>query len=53
MDGPLHLKQILPPIIWIFTEGEGDPGYLLKYFLLYLFETQYLAEDLCFSERNV
>ena len=24
MDGPLHLKQILPPIIWIFTEG--DPG---------------------------
>ena len=21
---PLHLKQSLPPIIWIFTEGEGD-----------------------------
>jgi len=21
---PLHLKQIFPPIIWIFTEGEGD-----------------------------
>ena len=21
---PLHLKQILLPIIWIFTEGEGD-----------------------------
>ena len=21
---PLHLKQILSPIIWIFTEGEGD-----------------------------
>ena len=21
---PLHLKQTLPPIIWIFTEGEGD-----------------------------
>ena len=20
----LHLKQIFPPIIWIFTEGEGD-----------------------------
>ena len=21
---PLHLKQTLPPIIWIFTKGEGD-----------------------------
>ena len=21
---PLHLKQIFPPIIWIFTEGGGD-----------------------------
>ena len=21
---PLHLKQTLPPIIWIFTEGEGN-----------------------------
>ena len=21
---PLHLKQTSPPIIWIFTEGEGD-----------------------------
>ena len=21
---PLHLKQTLPPIIWIFNEGEGD-----------------------------
>ena len=21
---PLHLKQAFPPIIWIFTEGEGD-----------------------------
>ena len=21
---PLHLKQILPPIIWIFTKGKGD-----------------------------
>ena len=21
---PLHLKQIFPPIIWIFNEGEGD-----------------------------
>ena len=21
---PLHLKQIFQPIIWIFTEGEGD-----------------------------
>ena len=21
---PLHLKQTFPPIIWIFTEGEGD-----------------------------
>ena len=21
---PLHLKQIFPPMIWIFTEGEGD-----------------------------
>jgi hypothetical protein len=21
---PLHLKQIFSPIIWIFTEGEGD-----------------------------
>ena len=21
---PLRLKQIFPPIIWIFTEGEGD-----------------------------
>ena len=21
---PLHLKQIFPPIIWIFTEGEDD-----------------------------
>ena len=21
---PLHLMQIFPPIIWIFTEGEGD-----------------------------
>ena len=20
---PLHLKQTLPPMIWIFTEGEG------------------------------
>ena len=20
---PLHLKQTFPPIIWIFTEGEG------------------------------
>ena len=20
----LHLKQTLPPIIWIFTEGKGD-----------------------------
>ena len=20
----LHLKQAFPPIIWIFTEGEGD-----------------------------
>ena len=20
----LHLKQTFPPIIWIFTEGEGD-----------------------------
>ena len=21
---PLHLKQTFPPIIWIFTEGDGD-----------------------------
>ena len=21
---PLHLKQTFPPMIWIFTEGEGD-----------------------------
>ena len=21
---PLHFKQTFPPIIWIFTEGEGD-----------------------------
>ena len=21
---PLHLKQTFPPIIWVFTEGEGD-----------------------------
>ena len=21
---PSHLKQTFPPIIWIFTEGEGD-----------------------------
>ena len=21
---PLYLKQILPPITWIFTEGDGD-----------------------------
>ena len=21
---PLHLKQTFPPIIWIFTEDEGD-----------------------------
>ena len=21
---PLHPKQTFPPIIWIFTEGEGD-----------------------------
>ena len=21
---PFHLKQTFPPIIWIFTEGEGD-----------------------------
>ena len=21
---PLHLKQTFPPIIWIFTEGEGN-----------------------------
>ena len=21
---PLHLKKTFPPIIWIFTEGEGD-----------------------------
>ena len=21
---PSHLKQIFPPMIWIFTEGEGD-----------------------------
>ena len=21
---PLHIKQTFPPIIWIFTEGEGD-----------------------------
>ena len=21
---PLHLKQTFPPIIWLFTEGEGD-----------------------------
>ena len=21
---PLHLKQTFPPIIWIFTKGEGD-----------------------------
>ena len=28
---PLHLKQIYPLIIWIFTEG---PGYILKLFLL-------------------
>ena len=21
---PLHVKQIFPPIMWIFTEGEGD-----------------------------
>ena len=42
---PLHLKQTFPTIIWIFTEYEGgihmkemglNPGYLLKYFLLYL-----------------
>ena len=24
MNGPLHLKQTFPNIIWIFTEGEGD-----------------------------
>ena len=24
---PLHLKQTFPPIIWIFTEGEGDGIY--------------------------
>ena len=37
---PLHLKQTLPPIIWIFTIGEGDgqnPGYILKSFLLNIF----------------
>ena len=35
---PLHLKQTFPPIIWIFTEGEGDgmeSRHLLKSFLLY------------------
>ena len=21
---PLHLKQTFPPLIWIFTEGEGN-----------------------------
>ena len=31
----LYLKQILPPIIWIFTEGDKlNPGYLLKSALL-------------------
>ena len=34
---PLHLKQTFPPIIWIFTEGEGDEieSRLSSYFLLY------------------
>ena len=35
---PLHLKQTFPPMIWIFTEGEGDgikSKLLLKFFLLY------------------
>ena len=27
---PLHLKQTFPPMIWIFTEDEGNPCYLLK-----------------------
>ena len=30
-------QENLPSQIWIFTEGDGmNPGYLLKYFLLYV-----------------
>ena len=33
-------QQTFPPIIWIFTEGDGiNSGYLLKYFLLYYQDT--------------
>ena len=33
---PLLLKQTFPPIIWIFTEGDGsNPGYFIIHFLLY------------------
>ena len=35
---PLHLKQTFPPIIWIFTKGEGDgikSRLSFNFFLLY------------------
>ena len=43
---PLHLKQTFPPLIWIFTEGEGDgiefrlpfkSSLLLKWCIHYIF----------------
>ena len=34
---PLHLKQTFPPIIWIFTEGEGDGWDQIQAIFLNLF----------------
>ena len=39
---PLHLKQTFPPIIWIYTEGEGIESRLtLTLFLLYPSKYEY------------
>ena len=46
---PLYLKQTFPPIIWIFTEGEGDwiesrlPFEIFSTLLVQVLSTQFLA----------
>ena len=45
----LHLKSTFPPMIWIFTEGEGDGIFLNLFYLLtfnYLFFITEAATDI-------
>ena len=51
---PLHLKQTFPPIIWIFTEGEGDGMEFRLPFKIYLLYWYFVHYIFCFPcEENV